>query len=87
MEQKTGVRDCLKTTWLARFFSPTKPTGRTGSDGGCGGKQTVGKGIEVKAPVKAIREGGQVAGPVLSEVERMIGAAETGFEQDFRLYF
>jgi len=65
---------------IARFFSLPKPTGRACSDGRGGDEQMVGKGIEVKAPVKAISESGQVADPVLGEVERMIGAAETGFK-------
>jgi len=34
----------------------------------------------VKAPVEAISEGSEVADPVFGEFERMVGAAEAGFE-------
>ena len=45
---------------LARFFDPTKPRGRTWPSGG-GDEQTVGKRVEMKSPIEAVSEGGQVA--------------------------
>lgn len=34
----------------------------------------------MKAPIEAVSEGGQVAGPVFGKVEGVVSAAETGFE-------
>ena len=51
----------IVNTFLARYFSPTKPASRAWSDGRGGDEQSGRQGVEVKAPVKPVGKGGQIA--------------------------